>query len=197
MKTKLKNISIGLVIGILLSNMPVLAAKSNSFMLNKVNYKIIVNGQEYNNSTLPILSLKTEQGDNTYVPLKAISSLLGAQVNWNSKLGQAEIYSNAVSVQQKNNNNTKKITPKDVEYTTFDDIEAIIYNSETYVSFQPFKEKYKIDTASLEKSVITIRNDTAQAKFDLNDENNVITFYTLEEPVGYVNLKILKQFMGE
>ncbi|WHH59177.1 stalk domain-containing protein [Petroclostridium sp. X23] len=193
----MKKFILGFLTGaVLFASLPGFAAV-NDYILHKVDYKLIVNGQEYTNQELPILSLKTDKGDNPYVPLKAISSLLGAQVNWNSKLGQAEISSNAVSVQQKNNNNTKKITPKDVEYTTFDDIEAIIYNSETYVSFQPFKEKYKIDTASLEKSVITIRNDTAQAKFDLNDENNVITFYTLEEPVGYVNLKILKQFMGE
>lgn len=82
-----KNIIIGIAIGISITSIPTFANTVKQFVLTKVSYPIIVNGEEYVNNELPVLNYE----GSTYVPLKAVGDVLGSNVKWNSDLGRVEI----------------------------------------------------------------------------------------------------------
>lgn len=86
MKTT-KNIIIGIAIGVSITSMPTFANTVKSYLLTKVSYPIIVNGEEYSDEELPVLNY---QGS-TYIPLRAVGDLLGSNVEWNGELGRVEI----------------------------------------------------------------------------------------------------------
>lgn len=62
--------------------LPVFAG--GTFTLQQVPYPVLVNGSQIN-SNLPILTYKTNGGDNTYVPLRAVLDLMEAKTTWDGK----------------------------------------------------------------------------------------------------------------
>ncbi|RED51755.1 Gmad2 immunoglobulin-like domain-containing protein [Cohnella lupini] len=85
---KYRQFVIGLLVGgALMFAMPSMAAVVKQYALTEVGYPIEVNGTSYVNSQLPILNYQS----NTYIPLRAVGNLLGANVNWNSVLKRVEI----------------------------------------------------------------------------------------------------------
>ena len=106
---KLKYIALGIIIGVTVIAAPSIASEIKEYMLYKADYKIIVNGQQYNNDELPILNYKGV----TYTPLKAIGSLLNSDVQWNAEVGQVEIVKNVdIEKVAEVETNTPSSTPK-------------------------------------------------------------------------------------
>ncbi len=87
MNKTMKAFMISLVIGaFLLATTSSYAGSIKEFVLTKALYPIIVNDNLYEGD-LPVLNY---QGS-TYVPLRAISELVGTQIAWNEELRQVEI----------------------------------------------------------------------------------------------------------
>lgn len=63
-----------------------LTAFAISYTAEPVNFKVLVNGTEFN-SDPPAMTIN----GNTYLPLRAVGDALGVAVNWNSELNQAEV----------------------------------------------------------------------------------------------------------
>lgn len=66
---------------------PTFADTVKQYVLVKAGYPVYVNGQEYASGEQPILNY---QG-NTYVPMRSVGDILGADVRWNSELKRSEI----------------------------------------------------------------------------------------------------------
>jgi len=78
----------GLLAGCLLTlAVPTFADTVKQFILVKAGYPVYVNGQEYTSEELPLLNY---QG-NTYIPMRSVGDILGADVRWNSELNRSEI----------------------------------------------------------------------------------------------------------
>ncbi|GMK36951.1 hypothetical protein PCCS19_00040 [Paenibacillus sp. CCS19] len=66
---------------------PTFAVTVKQYLLVEAGYPVYVNGQEYTSGEQPILNY---QG-NTYVPMRSVGDILGADVQWNSELNRSEI----------------------------------------------------------------------------------------------------------
>ena len=60
---------------------------AKEFVLKTVSYPILVNGETYVSEELPVLNYE----GHTYIPMRAIGDVLGANVEWNQEAFQAEI----------------------------------------------------------------------------------------------------------
>lgn len=85
---KHKGFVTGLVMGLcLMLTANLVAATVSQYLLVPAEYPILVDGQVYDEETLPMMNY---QGY-TYVPLRAVSELLGVDILWNEVLKQVEI----------------------------------------------------------------------------------------------------------
>lgn len=92
MKKIFKSLIVVLILSIITSTSAI-AVSSADFILKKASYPILVSGTNYTDPELPLLNY---QGS-TYVPLRAIGELYGANIGWNEKLRQVEIGESNVS----------------------------------------------------------------------------------------------------
>lgn len=83
----MKKFILGVATGLMLSLAIPAGAEIAEYILVKVKYPIIVNDAMYLDEKLPVLNY---QGS-TYVPLRNMGDLLGADVQWNSDKKQVEI----------------------------------------------------------------------------------------------------------
>ena len=86
-KLNLKSLTIGITLGVTVSIFIPVFATVQQYILTKVNYPILVNGQEYVNEELPVLNWE----GNTFIPLRAVGDILEVKVNWNEELKRVEI----------------------------------------------------------------------------------------------------------
>jgi hypothetical protein len=83
--------------GLLMAAIPAVASSVQQYVLTKAAYPIVVNGSELNNPELPVLNYE----GNTYIPMRAVGEVLGAEVSWNEALKRAEIrYGEGTPAQQ-------------------------------------------------------------------------------------------------
>ena len=80
----MKRFIIGFLVGAMLFG--ALGAFAASYIANPVDFKVIVNGEEFV-SDPPALEVEGR----TYLPLRAMGDALGVPVNWNEELRQAEV----------------------------------------------------------------------------------------------------------
>lgn len=66
---------------------PTFAVSVKQYVLVQAGYPVYVNGQEYTSGEQPILNY---QGS-TYIPMRSVGDILGADVQWNSELQRSEI----------------------------------------------------------------------------------------------------------
>jgi hypothetical protein len=96
---KIKTLAIGVAIGVSVTTLAPVFANVQEYILRKVSYPIIVNGEEYANDELPALNLN----GSTYIPLRAVGDVLDAKVEWNEELRRVEIGEVIIDENLKNN----------------------------------------------------------------------------------------------
>lgn len=134
----------GIIIGTLISVMSIgVFATTQSYTLVKTENIITVDGERYNSDTLPILSLELNGGSNTYVPLRALSEMLSADINWVSTTNTIEITSNT------SNDNGNSNTNQNSDNST---------NNEVAPDNKLIDGEYKAET-SFANYVITVKNE--------------------------------------
>ena len=84
--SRLKYLLIGLTIGVILTS-TVFAQPAKEFVLRLAEYPILVKGELYVDDELPFLNYE----GSTYVPLRAVSEMLGVEISWNESLRRVEI----------------------------------------------------------------------------------------------------------
>jgi hypothetical protein len=85
---KLSILALGIIIGITLSiSFSASADTVKQYILTKIGYPIIVNGQEYSDAKFPALNYN----GTTYLPLKGVGDVLGTAVKWNDQLKRVEV----------------------------------------------------------------------------------------------------------
>ena len=83
--SRLKYLLIGLTIGVILTS-TVFAQPAKEFVLRLADYPILVKGELYVDDELPFLNYE----GSTYIPLRAVSEILGVETNWNESLRRVE-----------------------------------------------------------------------------------------------------------
>ncbi len=82
----------GFVAGVIVSVSTVgVYATAQSYTLNKFETPIYINSVKYPTDALPVLSLNINGGENTYVPLRNFSEMMGADVSYNQAEGRIDI----------------------------------------------------------------------------------------------------------
>ncbi len=88
----MKKIITSFVAGLLVATTYIgVLATTETFTLTKSETPIYVNGVKYPTDALPILNLDIDGKGNTYVPLRNLSEMLGADVNWNNEIKAIDI----------------------------------------------------------------------------------------------------------
>ncbi|MGF7059530.1 stalk domain-containing protein [Brassicibacter mesophilus] len=87
MLNKLKIFVCGFISAIIILNMPAVIASVEEYTLQRANFNIVIDGEEYKDDKLPILI----KDGNTYIPLKKFCDISGMNIHWNSQLNQIEI----------------------------------------------------------------------------------------------------------
>ncbi|QUH29635.1 stalk domain-containing protein [Vallitalea guaymasensis] len=130
----MKKFVAGFVAAILLTSsfLFVYADDINQYVCTKVKYNILVDGEVYKDDKLPALVYE----DNTYLPVRNFCNLLGADVEWNGELQQAEIKS---YIKHKNNIPKSSNMTETNEYIFYTDkkypsLQCINYNNRKYVT---------------------------------------------------------------
>lgn len=86
----MKKFFIGMIVGILFFSMSPVKALTSDYILKIADYKVMINGKEYKDDSLPILNY---QGY-TYAPMKSMLSSAGLNISWNAQLKVAEVTNN-------------------------------------------------------------------------------------------------------
>lgn len=178
----MKKILTGIVIGSTLSLSAVTFAEPiKEYILTQVNYPIIVDGTEYKSGDLPILNY---QGS-TYVPLRAMSDLLEADMEWHKEAKIIEINKRKLPVPTPETNDN---TPKEEDNTPKKEEFISLKVGETY------KEgKFSI---TLERAFRTDGVFTCHFSYE-NDEEKSIEAYTFAEVTyGHDNPNFEKSTSG-
>ena len=90
-KRVIKQFFVGFIMAaIIFSTIPIKAA-IDEYICSKANYKVMINGTEFNASDYPILNYN----GSTYAPFRAMLEAAGMSVNWNAQLGQASVTNNS------------------------------------------------------------------------------------------------------
>jgi hypothetical protein len=88
MKHKLKYLLVGLISGcVLMFAATALAEPLKTYLLVRAEYSVYVEGEEYDQEELPFLNYEGF----TYVPLRALGELIGADVQWNKEKREVHI----------------------------------------------------------------------------------------------------------
>jgi hypothetical protein len=93
MKKLFQGIIIGFMACALLIGFTPIRAAIEEYICYKADYKLIINGQEFNDPDIPLLNYK----GNTLAPVKKVFEAAGISVTWNAELGQAEATSNTTA----------------------------------------------------------------------------------------------------
>lgn len=84
---KYKQLIIGFIIGAIMFSLAPVSAAIEEFILYKADYKLVINGVEYNDPELPLMSYKGY----TVGSVRKILEAAGVPITWNAELGQAEV----------------------------------------------------------------------------------------------------------
>jgi hypothetical protein len=187
---------------VLFSAIPVKAA-IEEFILYKADYKLVINGVEFNDPDVPLMNYKGY----TVGSVRKILEAAGIPITWNAKLGQAEVTSNPTSVKfniEEENTVTATTTitiecdpvtglPVGAEYKDSEkdgrEYKTISYNDKTYISDPDLLKIYKISyvTDGTFKNKSTGNTATVDLKSD--------TFWI--GTIMYTDISKLTEILGE
>lgn len=134
----MKKFTMGFLFALLIISSLSVRADIKDYILHLVDYKVMVDGKEYTDSKHPILNYE----DTTYVPMKKLADLLGADVNWNNESYQAEITSRD-SINELSDNVSIRINE-----CYQDKYDALIYNGSYYVYLNEIADKFNLKVKS-------------------------------------------------
>lgn len=108
MLNKIKIFICGFISCIVIFNIPTVIAAVEEYTLQRADFGIVVNGEEYKDDELPILVME----GNTYIPLKKFCDISGMNINWNEEIRKVEINSNINNINI--NNGISNINPSEL-----------------------------------------------------------------------------------
>lgn len=83
----MKKFILGLMTGVFIMAAVPLTAAIEEFVCYRADYKLVINGVEYQDEEIPLLNYKGQ----TVGSVKKILDAVGMEVMWNAELGQAEV----------------------------------------------------------------------------------------------------------
>ncbi len=175
---------ITLILITLLIAVPVFAG-TVIYKLTQAQYPVLVDGQAIK-SNLPVMTYRTAQGDNTYVPMRVVLEMMGAKVLWNGSANittpQADPTKVANSVVEiyvsKNGMDVKQGSGVIIGYDEIvtcshvadkGDSYRIIYNDGTTTTAKLVKDNPAVDIAVLDP----VKEDVKPTKIGDSDEVKV------------------------
>jgi phage antirepressor YoqD-like protein len=172
---KIKTLSIGVAIGLSITTLTPVFATVQQYILTKINYPIMVNGEEYTNDELPILGMN----GSTYVPLRAVGNMLDAKVNWNEELKRVEIEQIESPIIT-----TPTINPKDYIFSKemIDDTpKYVFYNEKNYTTFKEASNvlynhgyQYRMNTEKNNERIFYILNNNNEVVYIFQKDDSII-----------------------
>ncbi len=88
----MKKYIVGFLVGVVVSVGAVgVFAETMEYTLTQYSLPVYINNVKYPSDALPVLSLNLNGGDNTYVPLRNFSEMMGADVNYDREAGRIDI----------------------------------------------------------------------------------------------------------
>lgn len=203
----MKKFIAGFLVGAILFSLAPVSAAIEEFICYRADYKVIVNGSEYINTDLPILTYK----GNTYAPFRSILEKAGLNVAWNAELGQAEVTSNPTSAQINNVEGTTMSTtattieydpvsglPVGAEYTDNEKdgkkYKTVSYNGNIYISSVDLKGIYEIEQGNLDvkSGIRTLYKNNITVEINLRSSD-----YFNANARSYYKIALLESLMGE
>lgn len=155
----MKRFIAGLIVGVMLSVLP-LSAAIEEYICYKADYKLIIQGQEFVNEELPLLNYKGY----TYGPLRPMLEAAGLEVNWNAELGQAE--ANIPTPDITNESEVESVSTSAMEYDPVTGLpigaeyieteennikfKLVSYNDDIFVSSKDLEHIYNIKRGTLD-----------------------------------------------
>lgn len=169
--------------GVLLTSgsLTVMAAVEN-YNLTKSQTPIYIQNVKYPTDALPVLNLELDGGNNTYVPLRNFSEMVGADVVYDSAQDKINISMESTSTSNSNSNtstNTNTTTNGVVTLNTLDKTYNTTYNinvytldGKSYVETDEIDEYYLEDSYKLNNDDFDFEDDTYRSTGTINLEKN-------------------------
>ncbi|WP_113674086.1 stalk domain-containing protein [Vallitalea guaymasensis] len=176
MKKSIKNLKpfiLGFLVCFLLMNFSNVKAAIKEYILQEASYPITLNGETYESDKLPPLVWE----GNTYVPLKAMGDLLGAEVDWNKELKRVEITTvtetadDSLLSKQVEAEAVKAVENEDDGNKLYpDDSDQYKKYTENGVNYVEYKGKNYIDAQNVRSATIN-----TNVKFDYDYDTKIIS----------------------
>jgi hypothetical protein len=178
---KYKQLIAGIIIGAVMVSMAPVSAAIEEFICYKADYKLVINGIEYNDPDLPLMSYKGY----TVGSVRKILEAVGVPITWNAELGQVEV--NTATLQTTNESEvmtmtetlTEQLTQTPDGITQFD-----IWEGKQYIGYIYIRNKIQEKGYAFEKD---IKSDSWQIiKGDQVILGNIPTI----KPFGYSSVEV-------
>jgi len=115
-KNTIKPLVIGSILCVSILSFTPVFATVQQYILTKISYPILVNGEEYTNDELPVLNYN----GSTFIPLRAVGDMLNTKVEWNEELKRVEIGKMSPII-----NSNKPLSASDNSYMDYNSYENI------------------------------------------------------------------------
>ena len=125
---RLKDLSIGILIGALLFNSPAIANTIKTLIAEEATFPLVLDGNEIKLNN-PIITIEGR----TYLPLKEFGDILGVNVKWNTEKDRVEISKGEIIM---TTNEHPYVTIEGNEYINIRDVDNICADKRYSLSWQ-------------------------------------------------------------
>jgi len=163
MKFKRGIAAVALAGGLLVLATTAFADSIKQYVLTDAAYPVYVNGNAYESKELPLMNYEGY----TYIPMRAVGDVLGAEVNWNDELKRAEITYGGEKPQQNEAFRKLKVEGSDGKYTVTGEarvFEAVMHYAVTDGLHVLKEDIFQLDEGAPEWSAFTLTIDIAKEK---------------------------------
>lgn len=151
-------------------------AAVQTYTLNKYETPVYIQNVKYPTDALPVLTLYENGGDNTYVPLRNFSEMMGASVNFDSANGKIDItLDNKTSTSNSNTvdstaSATPTTTPQNTDTVSLRNLTSE-YNSTYRLNIYKLNDKHYVNADDIEE--IYFDDDYSHSHDDYDFETNM------------------------